>query len=121
MYELQDKGERIWPRLKAAPATRHTSIASFVTVVTTCAAATEPNDTVSGGQTREAIWKSSKPITDTSPGADSPAGTVADRHLRADYLDPAALAADPMLVKRLRRMRASRQRQRSARRLGLTL
>ncbi len=35
--------------------------------------------------------------------------------------NPAALAADPMLVKRLRRMRASRQRQRSARRLGLTL
>ena len=35
--------------------------------------------------------------------------------------NPAALAADPMLVKRLRRMRASRQRQHSARRLGLTL
>ncbi len=33
--------------------------------------------------------------------------------------NPAALAFDPMLVKRLRRMRASRQRQRSARRLGL--
>lgn len=32
---------------------------------------------------------------------------------------PAALAADPMLVKRLRRLRASRQRQRSARRLGV--
>jgi len=32
--------------------------------------------------------------------------------------DPAALAFDPMLVKRLRRMRASRQRARSARRLG---
>jgi hypothetical protein len=31
----------------------------------------------------------------------------------------AALAADPMLVKRLRRLRASRQRQRSARRLGI--
>ena len=31
---------------------------------------------------------------------------------------PEALAADPMLVKRLRRLRASRQRQRSARRLG---
>ena len=30
----------------------------------------------------------------------------------------AALAADPMLVKRLRRMRDSRQRERSARRLG---
>jgi len=30
-----------------------------------------------------------------------------------------ALAFDPMLVKRLRRMRASRQRARSARRLGL--
>jgi 5-(carboxyamino)imidazole ribonucleotide synthase len=26
------------------------------------------------------------------PGKDSPAGTVADRHLEADYLDPAALA-----------------------------
>ncbi len=33
--------------------------------------------------------------------------------------DPAALAFDPMLVKRLRRMRASRQRARSARRLGI--
>jgi hypothetical protein len=32
---------------------------------------------------------------------------------------PAALAADPMLVKRLRRLRASRQRQRSARSLGI--
>jgi Protein of unknown function (DUF3263) len=32
---------------------------------------------------------------------------------------PDALAADPMLVKRLRRLRASRQRQRSARRLGI--
>ena len=32
---------------------------------------------------------------------------------------PEALAYDPMLVKRLRRMRASRQRARSARRLGL--
>lgn len=31
---------------------------------------------------------------------------------------PDALAADPMLVKRLRRLRASRQRQRTARRLG---
>jgi len=35
--------------------------------------------------------------------------------------DPAALAFDPMLVKRLRRMRASRQRARSARRLGIEL
>jgi hypothetical protein len=32
---------------------------------------------------------------------------------------PAALAHDPMLVKRLRRMRASRQRARTARRLGV--
>ncbi|BBZ26486.1 hypothetical protein MMAD_07810 [Mycolicibacterium madagascariense] len=31
---------------------------------------------------------------------------------------PEALAADPMLVKRLRRMRASRQKARAARRLG---
>ncbi len=33
--------------------------------------------------------------------------------------NPAALAHDPMLVKRLRRMRATRQKARSARRLGL--
>ncbi|HEY8719626.1 DUF3263 domain-containing protein [Pengzhenrongella sp.] len=32
---------------------------------------------------------------------------------------PSALAHDPMLVKRLRRMRASRQRARTARRLGV--
>ena len=32
---------------------------------------------------------------------------------------PAALQADPMLVKRLRRVRAARQRARSARRLGI--
>src|SRR5918911_790490 len=32
---------------------------------------------------------------------------------------PEALVADPMLVKRLRRLRATRQRSRSARRLGL--
>ncbi len=32
---------------------------------------------------------------------------------------PEALRADPMLVKRLRRLRAGRQRARSARRLGL--
>ncbi len=36
--------------------------------------------------------------------------TVVDR--------PEALAADPMLVKRLRRLRASRQKARAARRLG---
>lgn len=34
---------------------------------------------------------------------------------------PEALAFDPMLVKRLRRMRASRQKARSARRLGIDL
>lgn len=33
--------------------------------------------------------------------------------------DPLAMAADPMLVKRLRRLRMARQRQRSARRLGI--
>jgi Protein of unknown function (DUF3263) len=32
---------------------------------------------------------------------------------------PAAMATDPMLVKRLRRVRAARQRARSARRLGI--
>lgn len=32
---------------------------------------------------------------------------------------PAALAYDPMLIKRLRRMRTSRQRARTARRLGI--
>jgi len=35
--------------------------------------------------------------------------------------NPSALEADPMLIKRLRRLRASRQRQRSARRLGMNL
>ncbi|MSV42174.1 MAG: DUF3263 domain-containing protein [Actinobacteria bacterium] len=35
--------------------------------------------------------------------------------------NPAALEADPMLVKRLSRLRASRQRARSARRLGIEL
>jgi Protein of unknown function (DUF3263) len=34
---------------------------------------------------------------------------------------PSALEADPMLIKRLRRLRASRQRARSARRLGIQL
>ena len=34
---------------------------------------------------------------------------------------PDALAADPMLVKRLRRMRASRQRARTSRRLGINV
>lgn len=34
---------------------------------------------------------------------------------------PAALEFDPMLVKRLRRMRAARQKARSARRLGVEL
>src|SRR4051812_22797428 len=34
---------------------------------------------------------------------------------------PEALAADPLLVRRLRRLRAARQRQRSARRLGFDL
>ena len=41
--------------------------------------------------------------------------------LNARIDSPAALAHDPMLVKRLRRMRATRQRARSARRLGLQL
>jgi hypothetical protein len=35
--------------------------------------------------------------------------------------NPLALAHDPMLVKRLRRMRATRQKARSARRLGVDL
>ncbi len=34
---------------------------------------------------------------------------------------PEALAADPLLVRRLRRLRSQRQRQRSARRLGFEL
>ena len=34
---------------------------------------------------------------------------------------PEALAHDPLLVKRLRRLRASRQRKRSAKRLGIDL
>lgn len=34
---------------------------------------------------------------------------------------PAALAHDPLLVKRLRRLRATRQRNRSAKRLGIDL
>lgn len=35
--------------------------------------------------------------------------------------NPLALAHDPMLIKRLRRMRATRQKARSARRLGVDL
>ncbi|KNX38158.1 hypothetical protein VV01_15000 [Luteipulveratus halotolerans] len=35
--------------------------------------------------------------------------------------NPVALEHDPMLVKRLRRLRASRQKQRSARRLGIEI
>ncbi|WP_168582304.1 DUF3263 domain-containing protein [Gephyromycinifex aptenodytis] len=35
--------------------------------------------------------------------------------------EPEALAFDPMLVKRLRRMRSSRQKARSARRMGFTV
>ena len=34
---------------------------------------------------------------------------------------PEAMAFDPLLVKRLRRLRAARQRQRSARRLGIEI
>ncbi|MGL5827680.1 MAG: DUF3263 domain-containing protein [Nocardioides sp.] len=34
---------------------------------------------------------------------------------------PAALEADPLLVRRLRRLRATRQKQRSARRLGFEI
>jgi len=46
-------------------------------------------------------------------------GTRYYQVLNALIDSPAALAADPMLVKRLRRQRASRQRARSARRLGI--
>ena len=35
--------------------------------------------------------------------------------------EPAALAYDPLLVKRLRRLRSTRQRNRSAKRLGIDL
>jgi hypothetical protein len=35
--------------------------------------------------------------------------------------NPAALAQDPLLVKRLRRLREARQRSRSAKRLGIDL
>jgi Protein of unknown function (DUF3263) len=48
-------------------------------------------------------------------------GTRYYQILNALIDSPAALAFDPMLVKRLRRMRASRQRARSARRLGIEL
>ena len=41
--------------------------------------------------------------------------------LNAVIDSPIALEADPMLVKRLRRLRATRQRARSARRLGIQL
>lgn len=41
--------------------------------------------------------------------------------LNAIIDQPAALAHDPMLVRRLRRLREERQRQRSARRLGFEL
>ena len=47
---------------------------------------------------------------------------IADRDAIYDYIEadnPAALAHDPMLVKRLRRLRSSRQRARSARRFGV--
>lgn len=40
------------------------------------------------------------------------------QELNALIDQPAALAADPLTVRRLRRLRAARQRQRSARRLG---
>ena len=43
------------------------------------------------------------------------------RVLNALIDTPAVLAFDPMLVKRLRRMRTSRQRARTARRLGVDL
>jgi len=46
-------------------------------------------------------------------------GTRYYQVLNALIDNPAALEADPMLIKRLRRLRASRQRQRSARRLGI--
>ena len=46
--------------------------------------------------------------------------TLASGRLIQHEIDsPSALEADPMLIKRLRRLRASRQRQRSARRLGM--
>ena len=48
-------------------------------------------------------------------------GTRYYQLLNALIDDPQALAFDPMLVKRLRRMRATRQRARSARRLGIEL
>ena len=46
-------------------------------------------------------------------------GTRYYQVLNALIDNPAALEADPMLIKRLRRLRASRQRQRSARRVAL--
>ena len=44
-----------------------------------------------------------------------------DPRLNALIDRPEALEADPLLVRRLRRLRASRQRQRSARRLGFEI
>lgn len=46
-------------------------------------------------------------------------GTRYYQVLNALIDNPAALVHDPMLVKRLRRLRATRQRARSARRLGI--
>ena len=44
-----------------------------------------------------------------------------DQVLNALLDSPEALEADPMLIKRLRRMRASRQRARTSRRLGINV
>ena len=46
---------------------------------------------------------------------------LAERGMRFDYPPITGLEADPLLVRRLRRLRAARQRQRSARRLGFEL
>jgi len=63
-------------------------------------------------------WKYAGAKEDAIKELFSMAATRYYKELNALVDRPEALAADPMLVKRLRRLRASRQKARAARRLG---
>lgn len=97
--------------------------------------AQEPGSTTAGGQGSDGLtrrehevlaferqwWKYAGAKEDAIKELFSMSATRYYQLLNALVDRPEALAADPMLVKRLRRLRASRQKVRAARRLGFEI
>lgn len=107
-------------------AAQHLSASEDSSAVETSAAAVEGTEPVAGLSRRELDildferkwWKYAGAKEEAIRELFSMSATRYYQVLNAVVDKPEALAADPMLVKRLRRLRASRQKSRAARRLG---